>query len=471
MSKCLVYETLGSVNEMQKVTTKEGLMTLSGTFGVCGVRNNNNRVYEKSNYGRCVETLKKQIKENGGIPGELEHPSGMNITLENVSHKITDISMDENGVVSGTIQLLNTPKGKIAQSIVEGGLPLFVSSRAMGQVDKEGNVQLENLATYDLVGSPGFSQAKMHLNESQSFEAITESLCIISENKETNKDMTNEELLEKFQALETKVNELENKNKELTEQVAGFDLKTLSDGIQTWFVEQVAPEIEKWVINEAAGKINENITEKITDGIQKWVVEEYSPEIEKWITNEYSPSVEKWVCEQFAPEVQNWVCEQVAPGIQSWMIEQFAPEIEGWINENYSQTVKDMISEGLESTKDNKMKSIKDTLSLLEGLEVAKPTFKGRQINENQVEEPAYIQQMPERMRPLYEMATPEQKDYVARKASIFNFATEGAMDRFWESINFENIKPAKSLYEGLENIQDERERSIRAQFRRHRDI
>ena len=473
MSKCLVYETLGSVNEMKRVTTEEGLMTLSGTFGVCGVKNNNNRIYEKTNYGKCVESLQKKIKENGGIPGELEHPEGMNITLENISHKITDIQMDENGVVSGTIQLLNTPKGKIAQSIVEGGLPLFVSSRAMGQVDKNGYVQLENLATYDLVGSPGFSQAKMHLNESQTFESITESLCIISENKGTNEDMTNEEILQKLTLLESRIEELEDKNEELQNELdearqntQNIDLEKLADGIQKWVIEQYSPEIQKWVMNEAAEEIRQGVStpeqidvKKLADGIQKWVIEQYSPEIQKW------------VIEQYSPEVQNWVLEQFAPRIQKWIIEQYSPEVEAWINEDYSESVKTMISEHLKDNKDNKMKSIAETLSLLEGLDVSKPTYNGRMITESNVNEPEYIREMPASMRPLYEMATPEQKDYIARKATIFNFGAEGAIERFWESINFENIKPAKNIYEGLENILDQRERAIRAQFRRHKQL
>ena len=35
---CLIYETLNGVKEMS-VKKENGLMTLTGTFGVCGVRN------------------------------------------------------------------------------------------------------------------------------------------------------------------------------------------------------------------------------------------------------------------------------------------------------------------------------------------------------------------------------------------------------------------------------------------------
>ena len=98
MSDKLIYETLGSLdNKKFKVSkTNEGFMRLQGVFGVCGVRNNNNRVYEKNNYKSMVVEMQQRIR-TGSVLGELEHPQTMNITLENVSHKIDDIQIDENG--------------------------------------------------------------------------------------------------------------------------------------------------------------------------------------------------------------------------------------------------------------------------------------------------------------------------------------------------------------------------------------
>jgi DNA-binding protein H-NS len=469
MSKCRIYETLNAVKGMDISKSADGLMTLSGTFGVCGVRNNNQRVYEAGNYGKMVTEMQARIKADGGIPGELEHPSTMNVTLENVSHKITNIKIDENGVVSGTIQLLNTPKGKIAQAIVEGGLPLFVSSRAMGQVDKGGNVTLEKISTYDLVGTPGFSQARMHLNESQVYESLTDNIFIISENTEDNDMEITKELLEKLEKLEERVADLEQENQDLRDQIDEssnkIDIKKLANGIQEWIVKDYSNELQKWITEEYQPHIKNEI---VRESKQEFV-HNIAPKLQKWIIEDFGGEIERWITEEYSGQVENWVIKQVAPGIQSWMVEHFAPTVEGWLNECYSEKIGDMVQEGLKDTRAGQLKSITETLSMLEGLEDKKPTYGTRSINEGKADEPLYIAQMPEAARVKWNMASQEVRESIQRRAKLYDFTNEGAIDRFWEGIKFEEVKPAPNIYEGLENISDERERAIRAQFRRRR--
>lgn len=468
MSKSgLIYETQGSIKDLKVSESSSGLMTLSGVFGVCGIRNNNHRVYERKNYAKMVGEVQARIKENGGIPGTLEHENSMYINLENVSHKITKVDIDESGVVTGEIQLLNTPKGKIAQAIVEGGLPLFISSRAMGQVDKSGNVTLERISGWDLVSQPGFSEARLHLNESQVMESLGDNCCVVlSEKNNINEsDMEMKELLEKFEAMEARIETLENENKQLQEQLSSTDNSELLEGIQNWVVEQVAPEIQNWLEQEYQSAAQEATIKECKEIICNQV----APKIQEWVVEHFAPEIEGWIVEQYSPQVENWVIKQVAPGIQEWMVESFAPEIENWVTESFGTSVKDMIAESLESSKETKLQSIKDTLNLLESMEVHKPQFGSRVITESSANEPAYIANMPETARVKYNMASQEIKESIDRRARIFDFSNEGAIERFWESVNFEEIKPVTSVYEGLENIQDVQERAIRAAFRRKR--
>lgn len=175
--KCMIFETLGSTTGLQLQESANNEIRLNGVFGVCGVRNNNNRIYNKANYGKMVEALQSDIQK-GSCLGELEHPNSMNIDLNNVSHKIESIEMNEDGTITGTILLLDTIKGRNAKAIVEAGVPLYISSRGAGSVDAQGNVTLQTIKTYDLVGTPGFSQAELtpKLKKGQTLECLYESL-------------------------------------------------------------------------------------------------------------------------------------------------------------------------------------------------------------------------------------------------------------------------------------------------------
>jgi regulator of replication initiation timing len=469
-----------------QVQKSNGLMTLTGVFGVCGVRNNNQRIYETNNYSKMVTEMQQRIQNEGGIPGELEHPQSMNITLENVSHKITDINIDENGLVTGSITLLNTPKGKIAQAIVEGGLPLFISSRATGQVDsKTGNVALERIATYDLVGSPGFSQAKLKLNENQIAESINESnVFYIGEMEEDNninennlEDMELKEILEKIEKLESRVEDLVQENQELREQIETLEenngvatsldetyLENLANSIQQWIVEEYSPKVQEWILEEYTNsdELNDVIAESIDN---ESVIEEASEDIKSWMLEEVTPLIQDWIVEEYSPEIEKWVVEEYSQGIQNWVVEEYSPEIDKFINEEYSKKVDEMIKE----SKSSSLSEIDSTLKLLESMEPTKPTYSRKSLITENANEPLFVQQMPAEMRVKWDLASNDVKESITRRARLYNFTNEGAVQRFWENINLDNIQPSKNIYEGLENIHDEYERQIRMKLRNSR--
>ena len=65
--------------------------------------------------------------------GELGHPDGPTVNLDRVSHKIVSLTC-EGSNFRGKAQLLETPMGKIAKSLISEGVQLGVSSRGVGSL-------------------------------------------------------------------------------------------------------------------------------------------------------------------------------------------------------------------------------------------------------------------------------------------------------------------------------------------------
>ena len=87
-------------------------------------------------------------------------------------------------------------------------------------------------------------------------------------------------------------------------------------------------------------------------------------------------------------------------------------------------------------------------------------------ITESATDEPMFIQNMPADARAKWNMASDGVKESITRRAKLYNFTNEGAIDRFWSNIDFNEVKPINNIYEGLETVTDERERNIRQSLR-----
>ena len=90
-----------------------------------------------------VQTLAKEVNRyneafvgKGRALGELGHPDGPTVNLDRVSHKIVSLTQEGNNF-KGKAQLLNTPMGKIASSLIDEGVTLGVSSRGIGSLRED----------------------------------------------------------------------------------------------------------------------------------------------------------------------------------------------------------------------------------------------------------------------------------------------------------------------------------------------
>jgi hypothetical protein len=120
-----------------------------------GVRNANQRVYPVNEIGRAVKTLSEQIQGGYSVLGEVDHPEGLNINLDRVSHMISECWMDgPNGY--GKLKVLPTPMGQLVKTMLESGVKLGVSSRGSGNVSEDGSNTVSDfeIITVDIVAQP-----------------------------------------------------------------------------------------------------------------------------------------------------------------------------------------------------------------------------------------------------------------------------------------------------------------------------
>lgn len=139
-----------------------GKLMMKGILQRSDVLNQNGRVYPKHILEREIRNYEKFIRENRAL-GELDHPTESIINLKNVSHIVREINMDDGGVVYGTIEILDTPSGKILKSLVESGVKIGISSRAVGSTKNDGDHEVvqEDLAIicWDCVSDPSTPNA------------------------------------------------------------------------------------------------------------------------------------------------------------------------------------------------------------------------------------------------------------------------------------------------------------------------
>ena len=146
----------------EKVNGSTNLI-VKGVIQRADTLNQNGRIYPKDILFKELENYKKFVSERRAV-GELDHADDPVVNLKNVSHLITDIWTD-GSVVYGKIEILPTPMGNIARSLIESNVKVGISSRALGSVRSRGDADVVqddlHLICLDLVSEPSTPGAFM----------------------------------------------------------------------------------------------------------------------------------------------------------------------------------------------------------------------------------------------------------------------------------------------------------------------
>lgn len=175
----------GLLKEYTTITTTKDLLkeyaenpskpiTVVGVIQRADAKNQNGRIYPYEILKKEVDRYINEVIREGVAVGELDHRDTPEIQWKNASHLIEDVWWDgpEKKDLCGRIRLLNTPSGQIARNIVLEGIPLGISSRAVGSLSRNESKGADivgedlNIVGWDIVVHPSTQKAFLAMNES-----------------------------------------------------------------------------------------------------------------------------------------------------------------------------------------------------------------------------------------------------------------------------------------------------------------
>ena len=132
----LITEEISSVKFIVEGKGAKKKMYIEGVFLQGDIKNRNGRMYPVNTLTKEVNRYNESFVKKGRALGELGHPDGPTVNLDRVSHKITSLRQEGKNFI-GKAQLLETPMGKIAKSLIAEGVTLGVSSRGVGSLKED----------------------------------------------------------------------------------------------------------------------------------------------------------------------------------------------------------------------------------------------------------------------------------------------------------------------------------------------
>lgn len=171
----LITEHIDNVKILtEKTESGKKRLYIEGTFLVANRVNKNNRMYKMDTLRSKVRNYTEEFIKNDNALGELNHPSNASINLDRVSHKIISLEEDGESFRGKALVMENLPCGAILKGLIDEGVKIGVSSRALGSLKESGgyNVVQDDLyivTAADAVHNPSASVFVQGIMEGKEF--------------------------------------------------------------------------------------------------------------------------------------------------------------------------------------------------------------------------------------------------------------------------------------------------------------
>ena len=135
-----IKEEFEYIYEEQNRNTPASLF-IKGPYMMAEDVNKNNRRYPKDELDREVRRYTEEMIKTQRAMGELNHPTSADVDLERACHLVTEMYTDGN-VYVGKSKVLSTPCGLIVKSLINDGVKVGMSSRALGTLEEIGRAHV-----------------------------------------------------------------------------------------------------------------------------------------------------------------------------------------------------------------------------------------------------------------------------------------------------------------------------------------
>ena len=134
---------------------------IKGPYMMAEDVNRNNRKYPLEELKKEVERYNEEMVKPGRAMGELNHPTTADVDLERACHVVTELTQDGN-IFYGKSKVLTTPCGQVVRALINDGVKIGMSSRALGTLEEGSTfntVRNLKLVAVDCVADPSYSSA------------------------------------------------------------------------------------------------------------------------------------------------------------------------------------------------------------------------------------------------------------------------------------------------------------------------